>query len=103
MRVQLTFSAEFPDDVDADEIRDKIAGKLADAGGNVVDRIVSVRDTGRLYSVVGLIKGKPTERWEATVRAQDSNEAETKAAALEDERGERVTAGTFEEPSSGPG
>ena len=90
MRRTLTYSIEVDDGVDVEAFVDAGDKALAAAGATVFSTGVASQDAP--YTVIGVIKGKPAERWNAVVEAGSIDEAEAKAVA-EDEANPRVVAG----------
>lgn len=79
MRVSFRYQLELPGDADLAAIEDAGAAALGEHG-DLVGQGQAAAD--RVFTVVGVVKGKPAERWRETVRAQDPAEAEAKAQAL---------------------
>lgn len=76
MKIQLIYQVEVADDLDRSELLDEVAAVIAEHGKVIAQNEVVAEDR---FIVNGTVKGKPDERWQATVYAQDEAEAEDKA------------------------
>jgi hypothetical protein len=91
MRYTLIYDIELEDSADANAVLEEGAAWLEGEKGASIYSFAA-NSAERPFSVYGVIKGRPDERWNQSVMAQDPAQAEEKAKALADEGTERTVA-----------
>lgn len=96
MNLTLRFKVTAPDDTDHERLVDEVASGLEERGLTVVSKGQSSNDLP--FTVLGVVKGKPSERWQEDVMAQDEDEAESKAHELAPDGQQRTVAAVLPGP-----
>lgn len=94
MRAQIGYVLDVEDAADAQALTAAIEELFADGGITVVASHSAIDE--HPYTVVGLVRGKPDQRWKEHVSAADAKEAERKAMAMGPKNEQRAVADVFE-------